>query len=371
MMHAEGMTRSTPAAVPLELRGRSLVVARLVWSVLVVQAAILFAVSIPARYNQLSHPPADVRAQLTHAGLSTGFYASYLTLIGCIFALVCCAVAGLIVWHRPNDRIGLLASLYLALLSVASPPPMQAVVKGYPALAFPANLSFFLFILLLVGFFFVFPDGRIVPRRARVPVLACIVGFTFLFFLTGASVVGNPPNWDPPGWFALMTIGGGAAGIAAQIYRYIRVSDPLQRQQTKWVALGVCGAMAASIVFSMFGSMVPTIGRPETGSDLSSVTALTLAFLFVPVTLGVAILRYRLWDIDVVINRTLVYGALTAGLVGLYLLVVNGSNLPSTGSCMGSGTTPIASSPAWENGSVRRLPLRPCYRPSPRRSRMR
>src|SRR5947209_14776864 len=127
-MHAEGMTRSTATAVPLELGGRALVAARLVWTVLVVQAVILFAVSIPARYNQLSHPPADVRAQLTHAGLSTAFYVSCLTAISCIFALVCCAVAALIVWHRPNDRIGLLGSLYLVLLSVASPPQIQAVV---------------------------------------------------------------------------------------------------------------------------------------------------------------------------------------------------------------------------------------------------
>jgi signal transduction histidine kinase len=82
--------------------------------------------------------------------------------------------------------------------------------------------------------------------------------------------------------------------------------------------------MAASIVFSMIGSMVPTIGLPETGSDLTSVTALTLAFLFVPVTLGLAILRYRLWDIDLVINRALVYGALTGSLTVLYIAIVGG-----------------------------------------------
>ncbi len=61
-MRVEGLGSAVPAAIPLELRGRSLILARLVWAVLIVQAVVLFAVSNPARYSQLSHPPADVRA---------------------------------------------------------------------------------------------------------------------------------------------------------------------------------------------------------------------------------------------------------------------------------------------------------------------
>ena len=318
MVRAGGPGPAAPASAPLELRGRSLLLARLVWGVLIAQAVVLYALSVPARYNQLGHPPADVRAQLTHAGLSPGIYAAYLTAIGCVFALVCCAVAALIVWHRPQDLIGLLASLYLALLGLSSPPSMQAVVNSYPVLALPANLSLFLFELLLVGFLFVFPDGRFVPRWSRIPVLTSAAVFTLIFFLTGASVVGNPD------WMSLFSVGGGLAGIAAQIYRYLRVSGPLQRQQTKWVVLGVTGAMGTLIVVMFAGPLLPTVGRAGTGYDLTRDTAANLSFLFVPVTLGLAILRFRLWDIDVVINRTLVYGALTVGLIGLYMLVVNG-----------------------------------------------
>jgi hypothetical protein len=58
------------------------------------------------------------------------------------------------------------------------------------------------------------------------------------------------------------------------------------------------------------------------------------AMLLIPLSIGVAVLRYRLWDIDVVINRTLVYGALTAGVVLLYVLVVGGSER----SCSCAGT---------------------------------
>ena len=314
----EGFAATAPRSLPLEMRGRSLVLARLVWGVLVAQALGLFAVSVPAQYSQLSHSPADVRAQLAHAGLSPAVYAAYLTAVGCVFALACGGVAALIVRHRPNDRIGLLGSLYLALLGLSSPPPMQAVVAAYPALALPANLASFLLALFLIVFFFLFPDGRFVPGWSRLPVLTGAAGFTIAFFLTGASFV-NGPDWG-----GLMMLGGGATGIAAQIYRYVWVSDPIQRQQTKWVVLGVTGAMLTAIVFGFAGPLFPTIGRPETGYDLTSVTAITLASLFVPLTLGLAVLRYRLWDFDLVINRTLVYGTLTAILSALYLAIVGG-----------------------------------------------
>ena len=181
----------------------------------------LFALSIPARYSQLSHPPADVRAQLAHVGLSITVYAAYLTAIGCAFAFVACAVAALIVRHRPLDCIGLAASLYLIFSSLASPPPMQAIVMGYPALALPANIDFFLFALLLVGFLFVFPDGRIVPRRSWVPLLLCTAGCTLIFFLTGASIVQNPPDW-----IGLVFAWGGIAGIACQILSLLSGLQP-------------------------------------------------------------------------------------------------------------------------------------------------
>lgn len=321
MMHAKAMTRSSHAAAPLELHGRALVVARLLWLVLVLQAVVLFALSIPARYNQLSHPPADVRAQVIHAGLSIGFYAVYLTTIGCVFGLVCCAVAALIVRHRANDRIGLLASLYLVLNSLTNSPQMHVVAVAYPGLALPANVSLLLCVMFLVGFFFVFPDGRFVPRWARVPGLLYAVAAVFAFIITGASIA-----QDPPGWLAMMILAGSALGIAAQVYRYVRVSDSLQRHQTKWVAFGASVAIAVTLIFAFAGPALPTIGGsdPDPSYDMTSTTAITLAGLSLPVSLGVAILRYRLWDIDVVLNRALVYGSLSAVLIALYLAVSDG-----------------------------------------------
>jgi signal transduction histidine kinase len=306
-------------STPLELGGRVLVFARLIWATLVTLLVFLFAVSVPLQYRQLSHPPADVRTQLAHAGLSVDVYAVYLTVIGNVFALVCCVVATLIILHRSTDRIGLLGSLYLLLLGLGNAPAMQSVARGYRPLAVPASLANFLLSTFLVAFFFLFPDGRFVPRQTRIPVLAGSVALGGVFLFTGASGVENPPAW-----MGLTTVIGFASGVAAQIYRYVRISDHLQRQQTKWVVLGVTAAALTTAVFVVAGPIIPSIGGADTGYGLTGVTAVDVASLFIPVTLGFAILRYRLWDIDVVINRTLVYGTLSAGLIGLYLLVVSG-----------------------------------------------
>ena len=231
------------------------------------------------------------------------------------------APSALIARHRTNDRIGLLASLYLVLLSLTNSPQMHAVAITYPALALPANVSLLLCIIFLVAFFFVFPDGQVAPHWARIPIVLYAATASLMFILTGASIAENPPDW-----LGMMILGGGAAGIAAQIYRYFRVSDRLQRQQTKWIVLGVSGAIVTTIVLAFIGPLLPSIGGsgPDPSYDLTGTTGIVLTSLLIPLTVGLAIFQYRLWDIDLVVNRTLVYGALTAGLVGLYLVVVSG-----------------------------------------------
>jgi hypothetical protein len=96
----------------------------------------------------------------------------------------------------------------------------------------------------------------------------------------------------------------------------------VEREQTKWVMFSLIIAIGA---FLLIGGLIPNIpgitAHPVQAIlvDLATQTAMGLAFLLVPVGFAVAILRYKLWDIDVLINRTLVYGSLTITLVGLYI----------------------------------------------------
>ncbi|MBV9228664.1 MAG: sensor histidine kinase, partial [Chloroflexi bacterium] len=101
--------------------------------------------------------------------------------------------------------------------------------------------------------------------------------------------------------------------------RYRHVSNQAQRQQTKWVVYGITVALVSFFGLTLFfGVLFPV----EPLSELLPFTVVYLFLLCIPLSIGFAILRYRLWDIDLLINRTLVYGALTASIIGIYALVV-------------------------------------------------
>ncbi len=118
-------------------------------------------------------------------------------------------------------------------------------------------------------------------------------------------------------WFIFAGILAGAQG-----YRYRRVSGAVQRQQTKWVASSV--GLVVLVALEMFARTL--VFEPSTRADAFSGMLLApianVVILAFPLSIGVAVLRYRLWDIDPIVNRTLVYGGVTAGVVGLYVLVV-------------------------------------------------
>jgi hypothetical protein len=110
----------------------------------------------------------------------------------------------------------------------------------------------------------------------------------------------------------------------AQVYRYIRVSTAVQRQQTKWV---VFGATVTIIVGA--GLIGPALLLPLASLNptyvLLAEAASPLFAPIIPISVGMAVLRYRLWDIDTIINKTLVYGALTVILGALYAGLIIGS----------------------------------------------
>jgi hypothetical protein len=98
------------------------------------------------------------------------------------------------------------------------------------------------------------------------------------------------------------------------VYRYRYVSTPVQRQQTKWMVYG----FSASTVWLVAG-FFPTLIFPRPLFTLVVTLGYYCILFLYPLTLSFAILRYRLWEIDVLINRTLVYSSLTAVLAMLYI----------------------------------------------------
>ena len=146
--------------------------------------------------------------------------------------------------------------------------------------------------------------------------LALIYGVGF-FGLWNFTPFG-PPSWPPLLFNAAVLVVWGSFP-AAQLYRYVYVSDRIQRQQTKWVVFGVAIAIAGALTTIFTVGAAVDLPPERVGAKMLSMLLMDSFGLLIPLSLGVAILRARLFDIDVVINRTLVYGSLTAMLALMYL----------------------------------------------------
>jgi len=175
-----------------------------------------------------------------------------------------------------------------------------------------------------VFFFALFPDGRFVPGWTRWLLLAYLAWQVPLCLPSSApfSIV----HW-PPLLVASLFLGLVLACGFAQLYRYRRVSTAVQRQQTKWIVFGMLVGTLLDLANLLPLLVFPVLAQPGPAHTLYAIlddVTYPLVLLLVPVSIGVAVLRYRLWDIDLIINRTLVYGLLTASIIGLYLLVVVG-----------------------------------------------
>jgi hypothetical protein len=149
-----------------------------------------------------------------------------------------------------------------------------------------------------------FPDGRFVPRWTLWLILGyiCIAIWRMSILLSDSSPdVNRYPLIILLFWFVVTL----SLGIA-QVHRYRRVSNPVQRQQTKWIVFSIL----LSIVVG-FGLEFPTLILPSLNilNNVFATTLTTIMVLLIPLSVGFAILRYRLWDIDVLINRTLVYSS--------------------------------------------------------------
>lgn len=311
MTSGPGPTRTSPAA----LSGRRLLITRVAWAASVALALGLFVAAVPALYVQHSTPPEAVRVGLEQLGLPVGFYPAYGTGLLVFEAVFCFALAAVMVRRRSNDGMVLLTSLLLVTLGAANDPIVQALVDFYPALDLLARLSSFVLSVAFTLFVFLFPDGRFVPRwsLALVPVLI-VASFFAAFFADPLSEV-TDLNWED-----LIFVASFGVGVGAQVYRYLRVSGAVQRQQTKWVVLGITAPFLSFLGTALLQASVQGAAGPAALlSDLAGVTVITLAFLFFLLTLCIAVLRYRLWDIGVIVNRVLVYGALTAFLALVYV----------------------------------------------------
>lgn len=316
--------------------------ARALWAALVVGLVGLFVIAIPVRFSQLRH--AGIQAEQTLrqpalAGmpallkvvLSASVYpvATLALEIGLMVAFALAAVA--IFWRRSDDRMALFVSITLVSFGAMTAPALDALAAAQPLWQTPVSVAQGIGLECVLLIFYLSPTGRFVPGWTRLLAIiwtvwrVAVVIFPaarFKFFNPQAAAATPGPTLVF--WFLLWVWWIGTA-LVAQVYRYRQVSTPEQRQQTKWALIGATAGAVGYVAFVLPRLIVPALQRPGLPHLLYILvgTPLYLACLVVvPVCIAFSILRYRLWDVDILISRALVATLLTVILGLVYFTSV-------------------------------------------------
>jgi hypothetical protein len=201
-------------------------------------------------------------------------------------------------------------------------------LPGAAALAWFASWVFALDLALLTALLLLFPGGQPPSLRWRWVLWLAVIGAAFtvvgalaMWPLRGIGLLQVSGGPEPVGvlgilygvgfWVSLVAV---LAAITSLVVRFRR-ADGVERQQLKWVVYAVVVVVGCFILFMV-------APNPIDLSELAADVVFALLITLIPVAMGVAILKYRLYDIDRLINRTLVYGLLTALLAGVYAAIV-------------------------------------------------
>jgi hypothetical protein len=315
------------------LRGRRLVVARAAIFSAIALILRLYLLALPGMFPRLSIPCAEELDRclyfpeqvtpLARLGLTPSTLTVIVIVVTYAAILLVVGVAAVLIWRRSDDWMALFLALTLILMPANFTPVLGGLPDALQGLGVVSSDASLVTLYLLLG---LFPSGRLVPRWLWLPILVL------------ALLAFNPPT--PPSDSAavpgllmvllnlgipLVGLGAEACLIGGQIYRYRRVATPVQRQQIKWGVYGLVLTILVNQAFWQPVVWIPALQRRDSLYILLAGPDSFLMILILAVSFGVAILRYRLYDVDVLVNRALVYGSLTLILAAVYAVGVIGS----------------------------------------------
>lgn len=305
---------------------------RVIWVILCAVTIVMFLSAIWGNYVHFGDPQLCTKGTLEEqteclendkvlhqVGLSIEVYGIY-SAVGVIVEALPMILVGILIFSRKSgEPFGFLFSLTVVVSGTVTfdtkiPYFFEQVWLNYPLLGAVGDFMSFLGGILLIAWL-CFPDGHFMPRWTRWIAIMLLGYQCFLTFFLHTALFTSEQQvlWI---WtvidhtFALLF-------AYSLFYRYQHASDATQRQQIKWVV--------ASGVFYILTTLLdpaPLVGEFGVIRNLVWLPIAYLSGPLIAVSIAFSILHYRLWDIDIIINRALVYGALTASVISVYILVV-------------------------------------------------
>lgn len=298
-------------------------IARIGWILFAIIAAFILIGSLPGYWSrwqgQFSHSNGYESPPGAHMFAIAGGIASLAS------AMLSIGLSTLLFRRKFSDPVAMLVSYFLLIYGIVMAGPLEHLEGILPGIReFAFLLQGVLFATPLFALMMLFPSGKFVPAWTRWVLILSIPWNIGLIMISpfDLDVLVQEPIFS--GLVTIFLILFSLVGIYAQFYRYRKVSSSSERQQTRWVIYGLTTWIAYSLLASIpfvylenlpQGSSIPWWGP---ASELGWWLSLNIF----PICLTIAITQSRLWNIDIVINRTLVYGALTLATMAIYILIV-------------------------------------------------
>lgn len=281
-----------------------------------VLSLIVFILSTPYRARQLTAIGFTNAFALQPLGLPPEFIPKFILIADAVLFGIHFFVAALIFFRRSKDRLVLLACVMLVCMATVIARPGDAVRSIDQVWLQIAYMTVYIVGLLGVCFFLhLFPYPAYVPPWSGL----LAVGFNASMVVWYLIIAFGWPIRPLP---ALLVAGWVISGIGLQIWRYLRISDVMRRQQTKWVVYGLTCAATGFLAFNyLVPVLAPAVLRPGDARVLYVLLGVAIEYAMLnalPISLGLSTLRFRLWDVDRIAFRAIIYSALTAGLAVLY-----------------------------------------------------
>lgn len=314
------------------LQGNQLLIARILSSTVIITSPILFLVALPSRFAWLADLAVAAQSVFSQA---TAMEPAAIERVTAVFPLIAltieigvmllyCLIALLIFTRRSAEWMGLLTAAGLAAFALHITPTLHTWMGSDPTRIFIGSLAKGIGLGLAFLFLYLFPGGYYSPSWMRLFFLGWIVWVVF-WLVNPESLFSfrDPYTIRVKGFVLLMSWWG--IGVFSQIYRYVFISGPLERQQTKYITFGVAIVASGYVLYVPLREAMARLPQPEFAQIVFQMVAPYLFLTMVaaiPITIAFSILRYRLWDIDLIIRRTLIYSILSATLVVIYLVIV-------------------------------------------------